>query len=379
MVDLGALDVVVPTAEYLTARLELESEVDVAGAPAGRDAAEDSLLSRYAETVAELERRLAEEHAVDAVTYASRLPFTYHPYHQVELDEGAIPPPDVRGHRVGTADVAANYFDTFGAPILSGRAFDSEDLVSGARVVIVDQPFVSRVLGGGNPLGRLLRYVAIERSGPVGPESPWYEIIGVVGGLGIESGYGRGGVYHPLDPRNGYPTNIVVHLVAGSEGFASRLRTLAMEVDPTLRVENLMPLDGAPRAEEGIYAWGVSAIGLVTLLALMLSMAGIYAVLSYTVSRRTREIGIRTALGAGAISLLRAVFRRTLLQVGLGICVGGILLLVSAEYMFGGQDTGDYWAAALASVVVTSVSLLACVVPTRRALQVQPMAALNQD
>ena len=383
MVDLRTLDSVIPTDEYLTARLEPEREVDVTGAgagdPAGRETVQDSLFARYTATVAELERRLVAEPAVDGVTYASRLPFTYHPYHQVELDEGAIPPPDVRGHRVGTADVAVDYFDVFGAPILSGRGFDSEDLVSGARVVVVDQPFVNRVLGGANPLGRLVRYVAIERSGPVGPESPWYEIVGVVGGLGIENGYGRGGVYHPLARGSGYPTNIVVHLAAGSEDFASRLRTLAMEVDPTLRVENLMPLDGVPRAEAGLYAWGVSAIGLVTLLALMLSMAGIYAVLSYTVSRRTREIGIRTALGARATSLVRAVFRRSLLQVGLGICVGGILLLVSAEYMFGGLDTVDYWAAALASVIVTCVSLLACVMPTRRALQVQPMAALKQD
>ena len=102
----------------------------------------------------ELERRVAEDPNVLGVTYAERLPRTYHGWNQVEVDGGAVPIEDPRGHRVGRAPIDVDYFEALDAPLVSGRGFTLADLESGARVVIVDQPFVDRVLGGADPIGR---------------------------------------------------------------------------------------------------------------------------------------------------------------------------------------------------------------------------------
>ncbi|MEX2295384.1 MAG: ABC transporter permease, partial [Gemmatimonadota bacterium] len=389
MAGVSRLHVDIATENFLTARLELDRDLesiaptdlfDPNNAFGGSGLESDSaFLARYASNLDELERRLLAEPAVRAVTFVDRLPLTYHPAHQVELDEGAITPPDDRGHRISTARIEPNYFEAFGVPILVGRGFDSEDVISGARVVIVDEPFVERVLGGRNPIGLRLRYIAIERAPPPGPDAPWYEIVGVVGDLGMENGYGRGGVYHPVARGENYPASLVIHLSSDPTGFSTRLRTLGAEVDPTLRVESLTSLEDIANGEEGIYAWGVSAVVLLTFTALMLSLAGIYAVMSFAVSRRTREIGIRVALGAKPRSLLLAIFRRPLVQVGLGVLAGAYLLGMLSHWMFGGITLGQMLLVAVYALVMAGVCLLACVVPTRRALGVEPVTALRAE
>jgi putative ABC transport system permease protein len=169
--------------------------------------------------------------------------------------------------------------------------------------------------------------------------------------------------------------------VGGRPGaFSPRLRIVAAAVDPTLRLDKLLPMDELSDAQlRFIDFWLRLTIG-VSAVAVVLSLTGIYAVLSFTVARRTREIGIRVSLGSNQRRVVAAVFRRPLTQVGLGVLAGGILvglLLVVAEG--GGVSLGGVALLVAHTAGMLGVCLLACIVPTRRALRVQPTIALRAD
>ena len=122
-----------------------------------------------------------------------------------------------------------------------------------------------------------------------------------------------------------------------------------------------------------------------TAVALLLSLAGIYAVMSFIVARRTREIGVRVALGASRVSVVGAIFRRPLIQVGLGILAGAALIAAGGSLetempgLTGGLTLTDVAMLVAYAIVMLGVCLLACVVPTRRALGVEPTIALRMD
>lgn len=161
-----------------------------------------------------------------------------------------------------------------------------------------------------------------------------------------------------------------------------------MAVDPTLRVHEPLPL-----AQAGFRVWSEFAVlfrllTVISAIALILAFAGIYSVMSFTVSRRTREIGIRVALGSNPRRVMAAIFRRPLAQLGFGVIVGGGLvtalaivepLLYSNDAVMrtlSAQDVGLLMAYA---ALMMAVCLLACIVPTRRALRIEPTEALRED
>jgi ABC-type antimicrobial peptide transport system permease subunit len=171
--------------------------------------------------------------------------------------------------------------------------------------------------------------------------------------------------------------------------IAPRVRELAMVVDPAIRVEQITRLDQVTTPLLWLLGlWTKIIIGL-TAVALLLSLAGIYAVLSYTVARRTREIGVRVALGASARRVITSVFKRPLTQVTLGVIAGIVLIVLAAtaagkSTQFKGTAVGVLTlgdAALLVgyAILMVGVCTLACVVPTLRALRVQPTEALRTE
>jgi hypothetical protein len=326
----------------------------------------------------ELERRLAEEPGVTGVALANALPRTYQLWNQIELDGGAVEPELGDAHRVGSAEVRPEYFDVLGADVVAGRFFDTRDVQSRAPVVIVDQPFVDRVLGGRSPLGRRVRYVRAQLSRVSTPDGPWHEIIGVVGDLGMRTGAGRGGIYH-LASSDVVPSFLIVHTRGDAVDFAARLRELAAGVDPTLQLRDLETLDDVLDVDRGLYGYWVKFTGVLSGVALLLFVAGIYSVMSFTVSRRRREIGVRVALGADRRRVVTGILRRPLAQVGAGI-VGGVGIVawmvwvgVSTAEQFGFDE---YLLIAAYAVLMACVCMAACVVPARRALAVEPREVL---
>lgn len=204
--------------------------------------------------------------------------------------------------------------------------------------------------------------------------------------------YQRGraaGVYMPAAPGQQGPTNMLVHYRGDPLSFIPQLRAVATSVDPTLRLSKLQRMDQVSDGLLWIVRLWFRMTMMLTAIALLLSLAGIYAVMSFTVSRRTREIGIRVALGANARRVVVSIFRRPLTQVGVGVVSGAVLAGAFLVFMVSCQDgvCDDSTVVTPARVallllyaaVILCVCLLACVVPTRRALGVEPVEALRAE
>lgn len=328
--------------------------------------------------------RMLTEPGVTGIAYSERLPMTYHPWQQIEVDGPATEPPDERGHRVGAARVSLGYMDLFQAEILEGRAFHSGDLTEGARSVIVDDAFVNRVLGPRPAVGMHLRYLANEsfRDSDQDP-GPWFEIVGVVEEIGARSFYGAGGIYHPVEPEDLGAAHLIAHTPAGGAGILGQLRSIATEVDPTRPLLRVSDLVEATREPRDFYAFWTTLLTVVSGFAMLLSMAGIYAVMSFTVAKRTREIGIRVALGSSRGGVVRSVFKKPLTQVALGLGSGALVLLAYVASAIGTHEA-TVWLplaglVALYMLLTTLVCAVACAAPTLRALRIEPQEALRVD
>ena len=354
--------------QYLSLRLDMERSSTEPGA----DTSAAAFQARYMAAAQKLETRLESEPGVTGVVFAEHLPRQYHPNNRVEVDEGAVAPHDERGHVVGSSNVDPKYFDVLGVSMLSGRWFYSSEATPDARVAVVNKAFVDRVMGGRNPIGRRIRY-AWEPA-----PQPWYEIIGVAPDVGIQSGWGPAGIYRPLVRTSMYPLNAAIHVRGDPEVFAPRLRAIATDIDVTLRVMDLMPLKDVVNGEVKFMEFWVKLTTIVSAMVLVFSLVSIYAVMSFAVSRRTREIGVRVALGGSPWRIVRAVFAHPLRQLGMGLLAGTVLVWA----LQGGTDNGwptvtELLTLGAYTALMTVVCLIACVVPTRRALAVQPTEALR--
>jgi hypothetical protein len=402
--QIEAMDVGFRTNQYLSLRLEMDRDVSAPNAPGTSEASDTMFRHQFQRTYTEFERRLSTESAVARVAFTNRLPLMYHPARLIEVDEGGAAPLNPEfpgGYRVSSASVDAGFFDAVDAPVLSGRGFRASDDVSnrtepgtsGAQpgVVIVNRSFVRLVLGDRNPIGRRIRYLRFEEYGPVPDPTrgPWYEIVGVVRDLGMAVGADAGaapgsdpkvaGIYHPVMPGNLYPAQVALQVRGDPEAFVPRLRAIATSVDPALRLYDIMPLNDATKAELKFLSFWFRLLLMVSGVALLLSLAGIYAVMSFTVARRTREIGIRVALGASTRRVAAATFAQPLRQVAYGALAGGVIVGILVRLSTGRMQLAQIAVVLAYAAMMMAMCLLACIVPTRRALRVQPTEALRAD
>lgn len=325
--------------------------------------------------------RLSGESGVRGVAMGSRLPEMEHPRPHVEV-EGEARGADFRGHRVNVATVDIGFFDGLGQPILSGRGFSTADLPEtpeeNRTAVIVNTAFVEYVLGGRNPIGRRVRYVVPEDQEP----GPWYEIVGVVGHLGMNAltPAWDEGMYFPAAPGQLHPILMAIHLSGDPLAFVPRLRRIASEVDPRAMIQDPRMLSHAPNLDKTVNLYSLLLLAFMCGVAILLSGAGLYALVSFTVSQRTREIGIRTALGARPQGILVVIARRAFLQLVAGITAGAALGigLVNALLLAGAGPADPALTLAACSVFMLLVGMLACLRPTLRGLRIQPVEALKE-
>lgn len=375
---------------YLSLRLEMDREAtDGAGDAGARRAL---LAKRYGE----MERRLEAEPGIEGVTFAALLPRMDHPQRRVEV-EGA--PADAAARPctggagagqtgcVSSVAVAPDYLEVLEAPVLAGRGFAPGD-VGEAGGVVVNRAFVERVLGGRNALGRRIRYVDLPGDADDGAArvqpGPWMEIVGVTKDLAMTDGTNPdesgAGVYHAAAPGDAAPAYLAVRVRGEPASYAPRIRALAAGVDPGLRLHDVLPLDEVQQNHLASIAFWFRITVAAAGVALLLSLAGIYSVMSFTVSRRTREIGIRAALGADPRRIVLAIFSRALAQVGVGVALGGALATALALMVSSGAVSAKgVLLVAAHLVVMVGVCMLACVGPSRRALRIEPTQALKSD
>jgi putative ABC transport system permease protein len=380
MVQIESLDVGFNDAQVLAARLLLDA-VETGQDETGSSGTDTTRFRAAQERLMSL---LSAEPSVAGVTFAERLPRMYHPHRLIDVDSGGSAPlhPQWPAYRVTSAYVDRDYFNVLGARV-SGREFVTGD----QQVAIVNESFVRLVLGGRNPIGRRLRYTYFENQPlpePGAPPGPWFEIVGVVPDLGMapvephDPKYA--GIYHPASAGSLHPVRLAIHVKGDATPVKNRLRELAEVVDPALRVDNVQLISEIAQDDLRFYSFWLRMTGIVSAIALVLSLAGIYAVMSFTVARRTREIGVRLALGADRRRLVLSIFRRPLTQVALGVASGTVLvtlLIMSASGLR--FSLLQVILLALYSVLMLVVCLLACIVPTRRALGIDPMEALRAD
>jgi len=254
--------------------------------------------------------------------------------------------------------------------------------------VIVNESFVERFLDGASAVGRRLRYQTSSTAyGPGAEEGPpeWLEVVGVVRDLamfGDVSVPDNAGIYHPLGPGERYPMRMAVHVPGGPLDFIPRLREAAGDVAPELRLFRPIPLTGANEANDLAWSSWFRFLALVGGFAVLLTNAGIYAIISFTVARRTREIGVRVALGADRARIVAAVLSRMARRVTIGVGSGGVLGLLLAYGVSEGTLELTAGVGALAAcylVAMIAICMAACVVPTRRALAIQPTEALAAE
>jgi ABC-type antimicrobial peptide transport system permease subunit len=174
------------------------------------------------------------------------------------------------------------------------------------------------------------------------------------------------------------PVQIAMHIRGDPASFTPRLRSVAATVDPTLRVNDVLPVDqvGAGLWLELDFLWRVLVV--VSVIGLLLSLTGIYSIMSLTVSRRTREIGIRVALGASRWRVTGAVCARAVGQLSVGIA-GGSVLVFALTKLLSNLSMREVAAITIYVAIMMTVCLLACVVPIRGALGVEPKEALRAE
>ena len=281
--------------------------------------------------------------------------------------------------------VEPNYFDVYDTPVIAGRAFDAADVSNAAAVAIVNEAFVRTVLASDQAVGQRIRPIDPQGGRPVGES---LEIVGVARDIHALEISQRGPgwvafptVYVPLGPTP-LPVTMTVRLHDDPARFGARLQAIAAAIDPTMVVHQPRPFEETDRVSwlfVRLYGFGV---GVLVFAVVVLSIAGVNAMMSFTVAQRTREIGIRAALGAAPGRLIGDVFSRALLQLGVGIALGlWIGYIASAGPFALSEGLFDHGPEAMAAVAlgVLVMGLTACWAPLRRALGIQPTEALRAD
>jgi len=328
--------------------------------------------------------RLRAVPGVDAVTIGSRFPFT-------SGDSRIVAPAGAADPRASSVDavfsvVGRDYARVLGLPMLGGRDFSDAELAPGSseRVAIIDDALAQRLWPGENALGRLIQFLDGE-----GPEAKQpIRVVGIVPAVKHSLGNARPSphVYVPLGQH--YESAMTLQLrVDGKETERAMLATVARvirSVDervPVLRLETWRDhLDGS--IEVWLYRAGARVFSAFGGIALLLAVIGVYGVKSYVVSRRTREFGIRIAIGAHPRALLWQVLREGGRITTVGIGIGLLLALGTGKILQGflyGVDAVEPIVLVTAPLILLASSLLASYIPVLRATKVDPTVALRSE
>ena len=278
------------------------------------------------------------------------------------------------------ATVEQEYFKAMSIPLVAGRAFGGADKEDSTKVVIVNETLARRFFPGEDPArGAVGRRISFQSD-----EGPWLEIVGVA----RDGKYWTIGeapqlfVYSPLSQSYSQTATLVVRSEGDARPLAAAIRAEVARLDPSLPLFDVKTLDehmGVSLFPARVAALLLGGFGL---LALLLAAMGVYGVVSYSVAQRTREIGIRLALGARARDVLRLVAGRGMALVAAGLVAGLVVALVLTRFMEGvlyGVSATDSVTFTLVVFLLGFVALLACLVPARRATRVDPMVALRHE
>jgi len=313
---------------------------------------------------------------VDAVAGGIIVPFGGETWNDAVIPEGSTEEKAV----VWENYVSPGYFKTIGTPLLSGRDFDENDTATSVKVAMVNQAFVRKVLNGENPLGKRFRLHE-----PPGKLQPFYVIVGVVGDFKFQD------MHEDYLPFAVFPATQMEHPQAGEQvvlrstlplaGLMGSIKEAITRINPGI---NLQFSVFKTQMQNSLLQNELMATlsGFFGFLAALLAAIGLYGVISYMVVQRTREIGVRMAIGASRRDVIVLVLREAGWLTGIGIAIGTALALASAQaaksFLFGLKPR-DPITLGLAVVTLAAVAALASFWPAYRASRFDPIQALRYD
>ncbi|HEV3459011.1 MAG TPA: ABC transporter permease [Thermoanaerobaculia bacterium] len=292
----------------------------------------------------------------------------------VELEDHPVPPGTpatiAREH-----DVTQGYLELMGIPLLAGRTFEAGEGARPEPVALVGEALARHFWPGQSAVGKRLRYVWEKR---------WRRIVGVVGDVRDESLAKSPDweYYVPYGQETLPPMDVVVRVAGDPAAAGAALRRAVAEADPNVPVSNVRTLDGIVTASVGTPRSTMWLLASFAALALVLSAVGIFGVISYNVSRRVHEIGIRMALGATGGQVRRLVLGRALALGAMGAGIGVAAALAATRLLRGmlfGVSATDPWALAAAPALLVATALAAAWLPARRAVELDPTVALRRE
>jgi putative ABC transport system permease protein len=287
--------------------------------------------------------------------------------------EGEQTDPNNRGTLVGFDDVMPGYFSALRIPTLSGRDFTDFDGENTKRVVVINKAMADLVWPGQDALGKRFTIV-------VDPNQ--YEVVGIVGTT-IVAAVGEDPqpvAYFPERQQYSPFASLIVRTTGNPEALMGAVRAQVNQLDHNLALTNGQTI--GQLLAQGLWAarMGAALLGLFGLLALVLASVGIYGVLSYSVTQRTSEIGIRMALGAQSQQVLKLVLRQGMLLAAVGVLVGVAIALPVTRFaatLLYGVSPSDPFTYIVIAVLLLAVAFVACYVPARRATRIDPLVALR--
>jgi predicted permease len=272
--------------------------------------------------------------------------------------------------------VSPDYFMLMQSPLIRGRFFVESDETGKQDVAIIDETTARRYWSDMDPVGRRLRLGG-------NPKLPWVIVVGIVNNM-KQDGLDTDGVPHifrPIYQQSGRSMSVVARTPLPASVLESQIRHEIQAVDPTLPIFNIRSMNDVMDVSIPPRRFSAELVGLFAAVAILLSSIGIYGLLAYIVGQRSREIGIRIALGAQRPDILRLILGKGLLLAGTGIAIGLILSAISARAIAGllyGVHPIDVIVFVTVPLILLVVAFLATYIPARRATMVDPIIALHE-
>jgi len=315
---------------------------------------------------------------VDSATFATTVPLGNNNQSDRVWKEGQESLPLAKVPNISYNVVDTDYFKTMGIPILRGRDISTRDTKTSVPVAIINETMAKQFWPGDDPIGHHFR---IKKS-----DSPVVEVVGVARYARYTGIFDPPDSYIYLPESQNYSASRVLHIRTSQRetSLAPEIQSLVRSLDPDLPVYDVMPLNVALGGGNGFFLLRAGAIfaGGLGALSLILSIIGVYGVISYVTSQRTHEVGIRMAIGAQRSDVLRLVLRQGLTLVAIGLAIGlafsfaATRFLSSLLFQISSVDPTTF---AGVSLLLISVAAFACYLPARRATQVDPLIALRHE